>query len=86
MTINFEFLPNIIYPQFNFEYKHKFNVLIDKVLYIFSAFIQFFHICMKLLENNAVFYDICLDITVYSVDLYLRVNSYIYLYSRIGGK
>ncbi len=41
---------------------------------------------MKLLENNAVFYDICLDITVYSVDLYLRVNSYIYLYSRIGGK
>ena len=41
---------------------------------------------MKLLENNAVFYDICLVITVYSVDLYLSLNRYIYLYSRIGGK
>lgn len=30
---------------------------------------------MKLLENNAVFYDICLVITVYSVDLYLSLNS-----------
>ena len=53
MAINLEFISNIIFS--NLEKQHKFNILINRVLYINLTFIQFYHICVKLLEDNTVF-------------------------------